>query len=63
MERPDREIEILRAMGPAEKLAVMQALIRQAFDIKAAALRSRWPKMSEEEVRSRTRSLVGGDCP
>lgn len=63
MNQPDRETEILRAMRPAEKLAVMQALIRQAFDLKAAALRSRWPEMSEEEVRSRTRSLVAGDCP
>jgi len=63
MEPPDREIEILRAMTPADRLAIMQTLIRQAFDLKAAALRARWPEMSEEEVRSRTRTLVAGDCP
>lgn len=63
MTQPDRETEILRAMPPVEKLAVMHALIRQAFDLKAAALRSQWPEMPEEEVRSRTRRLVGGDCP
>lgn len=63
MNQRDRETEILRAMRPAEKLAVMHALIRQAFDMKAAALRSRWPEMPEAEVRLRTRSQVAGDCP
>ena len=63
MNKPDGETEILRAMRPADKLAVMHTLIRQAFDMKAAALRSRWPAMPEEEIRSRVRRLVAGDCP
>lgn len=50
-------------MTPAQKLAVMQTLVRQAYELKAAALRARWPQMSEQEVWSKTRSLVGGDCP
>jgi len=63
METPDQETEVLRRMTPAAKLAVMQALIRQAWELKAAALRARWPDLSEEEVQARVRVLVGGDCP
>lgn len=59
----DQETDLLRRMTPAEKLAVMQALIRQAYELKAAAVRARWPDLSEHEVWSKTRSLVGGDCP
>ena len=59
----DQETDLLRRMTPAEKLAVMQALIKQAYELKAAAVRARWPDLSEEEVWSKTRSLVGGDCP
>jgi hypothetical protein len=36
------------------------ALIRQAYELKAAALRARWPDMPEREVLARTRSVVGG---
>lgn len=59
----DQETDLLRRMTPAQKLAVMQTLVRQAYELKAAALRARWPQMSEQEVWSKTRSLVGGDCP
>ena len=59
----DQETDLLRRMTPAEKLAVMQALIRQAYELKAAAVRVRWPDLSEQEVWSKTRSLMGGDCP
>ena len=59
----DQETDLLRRMTPAEKLAVMQALIKQAYELKAAAVRARWPDLSEEGVWSKTRSLVGGDCP
>jgi hypothetical protein len=63
MATPDRETEVLRRMTPAAKLAVMQALIRQAWALKAAALRARWPELTEDEVEARVRVLVGGDCP
>ena len=63
MTLPDHEVEILRRMTPAQKLAVMNALIRQAYELKAAALRARWPEMPEHVVLDRTRAMVGGDCP
>jgi len=63
MDHPDREIAALRRMTPAQKLAVMQALIQQAYDLKAAAVRARWPELSDEEVWAKTRAQVGGDCP
>jgi len=59
----EQETEALRRMTPTQKLAVMHALIRQAYELKAAALRARWPDMSDEEVRTRVRIVVGGDCP
>jgi hypothetical protein len=57
------EVEALRRMTPGTKLAVMGALIRQAYELKAAGLRSLHPELSEEEVQARTRRLVGGDRP
>jgi len=59
----DHETDVLRRMTPARKLAVMHALIRQAYELKAAALRARWPDMPEHEVLASTRTMVGGDCP
>ena len=50
-------------MTPAQKLAVMHALILQAYELKAAALRARWPEMAEDEGRAQARRMVGGDCP
>ncbi len=59
----DLEVEALRNMSPAQKLAVMHALIRQAFELKAAAVRARWPDLSEAEVRERAWAMVAGDQP
>lgn len=59
----ERETEILRRMTPGQKLAVLRGLIRQAWDLKAAAVRDRRPDLSEPEVRARARELVGGDSP
>jgi len=59
----EEEVRILRAMTPAQKIAVMHSLIRQAYDLKAAGIRARWPELPEEEVRARTRALVGGALP
>ena len=63
MATPDPETDLLRQMTPARKLAVMNALIRQAYELKAASLRDRFPEMPEAEVWARTRATVGGDCP
>ncbi len=59
----DLEIGVLRRMTPAHKLAVMNGLIRQAYELKAAAVRARWPDLPEQEVSARAKSMVGGDCP
>ena len=55
------DIERLRRMTPAEKLAVMHSLIRTAYDLKGAHLRALHPEWSEEQVRDATRRSVGGD--
>lgn len=60
MATTNHETEALRRMSPAQKLAVMHALIRQAYELKAAAVRARWPDLSDAEVRERTRALAGG---
>jgi hypothetical protein len=59
----EREVELLRRMTPTEKLEVMGHLIRQAYELKAAGLRSVHPEWSEQEVEAETRRLVGGDVP
>lgn len=61
MEPREVELEALRRMTPAEKVAVMNALIRQAYELKTAGIRMARPDLSEEEVRARARELVGGD--
>ena len=55
------EIEALRLMSPAEKLAVMTSLIREAYRLKAAWIRHTNPHLSEEEVQARLRELMSGD--
>jgi len=57
----EAELGALRRMTPAQKLNVMRALIRQAYELKAAGIRASRPDLSEEEVRARTSALVGGD--
>lgn len=56
-----QELDVLRAMTPAEKLAVMHALIRQAYELKAAAIVEQRPDLSQVEVDAQVRALVGGD--
>jgi hypothetical protein len=55
------EIEALRRMTPEAKLAVMRALIRQAYTLKWAGLQALQPELSEEDAWARARELVGGD--
>jgi hypothetical protein len=50
-------------MTPARKLAVMRALIRQAYELKEAGIRALRPDLPEDEVRALARRLVGGDRP
>lgn len=63
MEASEEDLKALRRMVPARKIEVMRALIRQAYELKAAGLRERWPNLSEEEIQARARALVGGDGP
>lgn len=63
MDALEEETAALRRMTPAKKLAVMKALIRQAYELKAAGIRARWPSLSEEEIRIRARVEVAGDGP
>lgn len=61
MDPQEHETEILRRMTPARKLAVMRALIREAYELKRAGVRISRPDLSEEEVWARACELVGGD--
>lgn len=63
MEALQRDTEIVRRMSPEEKLAVMHGLIRQAWELKAAVIRSREPELSEDEVRRRAWKMVAGERP
>ncbi len=60
---PEREIELLRRMSPERKLAVMQSLIQQAYDLKEAWIRSQTPELSSEEILVRVREQVAGARP
>lgn len=57
----ERDIEVLRRMTPAEKVAVMNSLVRQAYALAAAGVRLRDPDLPEEEVEAKARALVAGD--
>jgi len=63
MDPREQEYEALRRMTPARKLAVMRALIRQAYELKKAGIRAFRPDLPEDEVRALARRLVGGDRP
>lgn len=56
----DAETAILRRLTPARKLAVMHALWRQAWDLKAAGLRRQHPGWSVEQVNTRVREIFRG---
>lgn len=59
----ERDIEILRRLPPAAKLAAMHGLIRQALELKVAWVRSTEPHLDEEETWERARELVLGGKP
>ena len=55
------ETEALRRMSPAEKLSVMTSLIRVAYRLKAAWIRTTEPDLSEAEVQGRVLESMSGD--
>jgi len=57
----ERDIEVLRRMTPAEKITVMNGLVRQAYALAAAGVRLRDPDLPEDLVEARARALVAGD--
>jgi len=59
----DQDLEALRKLSPATKLAVMNGLIRQALELKTAWVRSTAPHLSQEEALRRARDLVIGGSP
>lgn len=54
------EIDILRRMTAAQKLAVMHALWRQARELKAAGVRVQHPEWTREQVEARVRDIFLG---
>ncbi len=52
-----REYDILREMSPQKKLDVMHALIRQAYDLKSAAILASEPDLSSDEVLAKIREI------
>jgi len=59
----DQDTEAVRQMTPGAKLAVLGSLIRQAWELKVAAIRAREPDLTEAEVRARAWEMVGGERP
>jgi hypothetical protein len=60
-EHTSLETETLRRMSAAQKLAVMNSLIREAYRLKGAWLRESEPELSEEELRRRILEAMAGD--
>ena len=58
-----QDTETVRRMTPEKKLAVMHALIRQAWELKVAAIRARHPELPQSEVHARAWGMVAGDGP
>ena len=56
----DVEDTILRRMTPAQKLAVMHALWRQAWALKVAGIRLQHPTWTSGQVLGRVREIFGG---
>ena len=54
------ETDILRRMSPAEKLAVMTSLIREAYRLKRASILLFEPGLSEEGLGRRVREAMAG---
>ncbi len=55
------DLEVLRRLSPARKLAVMSSLTRQAWSLKAAIIRDRHPDLGPAEVTRLARKAVAGE--
>ena len=55
------EVEVLRRMSAAQKLAVMTSLIREAYRLKRAWIRLNEPELSEQELHQKVLEAVAGD--
>lgn len=60
MHAAQKDTEAVRRLTPEKKLAVMHALIRQAWELKVATIRAREPELAEAEVRRRAWGMVAG---
>jgi hypothetical protein len=54
------ETAILRRMTAAQKLAVLHALWRQAWELKAAGIRVQHPEWTHQQVEARVRDIFFG---
>lgn len=54
----DIETDILRRMSASQKLAVVDALWRQAWALKSAGVRAQHPDWSDEQVASAVREIL-----
>jgi len=54
------ETDILRRLTVAQKLDVMQALWRQAWDLKMAGVRRQHPSWTADQVTARVREIFRG---
>lgn len=53
----ERQLEVLRAMTPDQKVRASEALYLAAWDLKAAWLRSQHPDLPEAEVQEMVRRI------
>lgn len=53
----ERQLEVLRAMTPEQKVRASEALYLAAWDLKAAWLRSQHPELPEAEVQEMVRRI------
>jgi hypothetical protein len=53
----DRQLELLRAMTPEQKIRASEALYLAAWDLKAAWLRGQHPDLPEAEIQEMVRRL------
>ena len=59
MDARQRDVEAVRALTPEQKIAVAEGLIAQAWELKEAWIRAHHPELSEDEVRTLARRVVG----
>jgi len=53
----ERQLEVVRAMTPEQKIRASEALYLAAWDLKAAWLRSQHPDLPDDEIQEMVRRL------